>query len=119
MRGPPPAHSVARMADSAIAGARRTYLIEHYRAGAEVEELRRSATRLRDTVAQMEREGTQIGYLSATIVPADDYFAAVLEAPSDQFAREAFARAGIPFERISPAIRVTTGARSHQGVDQP
>ncbi len=95
------------MEDPPIAGARRTYLTEHYRVGAGAEELTRSATRLRDTVAQMEREGMPIGYVSATVVPADDYFASLLEAPSEQVAREALARADIPFERISTAVRVT------------
>jgi len=95
------------MADRHIAGARRTYLAEYYRVGAGAEELTRLATHLRDTVAQMEREGTPIGYVSATVVPADDYLASVLEAPSEQVAREALARAGIPVERISTAVRVT------------
>ena len=95
------------MADPPIAGARLTYLVEHYRVGAGTEELTRSATRLRDTVAQMEREGASIAYVSATVVPADDYFASVLEASTEHLAREALARAGIPFERISTAVRVT------------
>ncbi len=98
------------MADPAIAGARRTYLVEHYLVGAGAEELTRSATRLRDTVAQMEREGTEIGYVSATVVPADDYFASVLEAPTEHLTREALARAGIAFERISTAAPSTPPA---------
>jgi hypothetical protein len=86
----------------------------------------------------MEVEGRQIAYLSATIVPDDDYFTSVLEAPTDQLPREALARAGIPFQRISPAIRVArwddaegevvsrgdddlhrefTDARNHQGAE--
>lgn len=94
------------MADPSIAGTRLTYLVEHYLVGAGAEELTRSATRLRDTVAQMEREGKEIGYVSATVVPADDYFASVLEAPTEHLAREAVTRAGITFERISTAVRV-------------
>ncbi len=61
---------------------------------------------MRDAVLQMEREGSEVGYLSSTIVPGDDYFLFVLQAPSEQLVREAFARAGIPFERISTAISV-------------
>ena len=94
------------MADPAIAGARRTYLVEHYLVGAGTEELTRSATRLRDTVAQMEREGTEIGYVSATVVPADDYFTSLLEAPTEHLAREALTRADVAFERISTAVRI-------------
>jgi hypothetical protein len=94
------------MADRATAQARRTYLVEHYRAGGRVEELRRSASHVRDTVAQMQREGKQVGFLSSTIVPGDEYFHSVLEAASEEPVREALARAGVPFERISPAISV-------------
>lgn len=116
MRGSVARRSVACMADPPIAGVRRAYLIEHYLLGAGLEELTRSARHLRDIVAQMEREGRQIAYLSATVVPADDYFASMLEAPTEDVAREALARGGIPFERISPAVWVT---RSDDGERAP
>lgn len=90
----------------AAPAARNTYLVEHYRPGISAEELRRCAARLRQTVNQIEREGGQVGYLSATIVPADDYFLSVLDAPSEQLVRDALERAGVPFERISAAIAV-------------
>jgi len=54
----------------------------------------------------MEREGSQIGYLSATVVPADGYFTSLLAAPSEQLVRDALARAGVAFQRISPALHV-------------
>jgi hypothetical protein len=98
--------SVAGMPDRATADVRGTYLVEHYRAGVRVEELRRSVSRVRDAVAEMEREGKQVGFRSSTIVPSDDYFLSVVEAASEQLVREAFLRAGIPFERISTAISV-------------
>jgi hypothetical protein len=86
-----------------------TYLIEHYQAGADVDELTRSARQVRETVAQMEREGTPVRYLSSTIVGADSYFASVLEAVDEEAAGEAFRRAGIRFERISAAITMDGG----------
>ncbi len=52
----------------------------------------------------MNREGKAIRYLRSAIVPADESFFCVIEATSEEFAREAYARAGIPFERISPAL---------------
>jgi hypothetical protein len=99
-------HSVGRMSNRATADARVTYLVEHYRAGERLEELRRSVSRVRDTVADMEREGKQVGLRSSTIVPSDEYFLSVVEASSERLVREAFLRAGIPFERISTAISV-------------
>ena len=84
-----------------------TYLVEHYRAGADVEELRHSAARVGAAVAAMEREGVHVRQLSSTIVGGDSYLASVLEAPDEGVAREAFRRAGISFERVSPAIAVS------------
>jgi hypothetical protein len=92
------------MAQRPTAPERRTYLVEHYRPGMRVEELRRSAARVRDMVAQMEQEGAQVELVSSTVVPRDEYFLSLLSAASEQLVREAFARAQVPFERISIAV---------------
>ena len=84
------------------------YLIEHYRAGADVEELRRSAAQVRDAVAEMQREGIQVHHVSSTIVGGDSYLASVLEAPEEGIACEPFHRAGISYERVSPAISMSS-----------
>jgi hypothetical protein len=42
--------------------------------------------------------------LHTTIVPADEGFLAVIEASSEDAVRDAFGRAGVPFERISIAL---------------
>ena len=54
----------------------------------------------------MGRVGKPIRHLSSTVVPEDDYFQSVLEATSERLVREAHARAGISFERISVAIPI-------------
>ena len=59
---------------------------------------------MRATVAELEREGKPVRFLRPTIVPRDESFLCVIEAASEQLIREAYARAGIPFERISPAL---------------
>ena len=92
------------MARLEAAEARETYLVEHYEPGLDVDELRRWAAHLRDTVAALECEGKPIRYLRSTIVPRDESFLCVLEAASDELVREAYTRAGISFERISTAI---------------
>jgi len=92
------------MARRAAAQARQTYLVEHYRPGLDVEQLRRSVSRLRDTARAMEREGKAVRCVRSTIVPGDESFLCVFEATSEELVREAYARAGIPFERISTAI---------------
>jgi hypothetical protein len=87
------------------AGAEReTYLVEHYRPGLPVEGLKEWAARVRETVEQLERDGKPVRYLRSTIVPADESFLCVLEAASEGLVRDAYAQAGIPFERISTAL---------------
>lgn len=86
-------------------GARQTYLVEHYRPGVPAEELRRGAAQVREIVDALEREGTPVRYLNATIVPIDESFLCVLESASEELVRDAYTRAGISFERISTAIR--------------
>jgi len=92
------------MALRAAAETRQTFLVEHYRPGLDVEELQRWVGRVRETVAELEHEGKPIRFLRSTIVPRDESFLCVLEAASEQPIREAYARAGIPFERISTAL---------------
>jgi hypothetical protein len=92
------------MARRPAAEARYSYLVEHYRPGLDVEQLRHSVSRVRDTVVDMEREGTSIRHLRFTIVPVDESFLCLIEAASEQLVREAYARAGVPFERISLAL---------------
>ncbi len=92
------------MPPRAAAGARQTYLVEHYRPGLDAEELRRSAARIRDAAGEMEGEGKPLRHVRSTIVPDDESLFCVFEAASEELVREAYARTGIPFERISTAI---------------
>jgi hypothetical protein len=46
-----------------------TFLVEHYRPGRGVAQLSSSIARIREIVAEMERVGEPVRYLSATIVP--------------------------------------------------
>jgi hypothetical protein len=84
--------------------ARETFLVEHYRPGLTADELGAWATRVRDTAGEMEREGRPVRYLRATIVPTDESLLCVFEAAAEELVREAYARAGIPFERITAVI---------------
>ena len=59
---------------------------------------------MRDTTGEMEREGKPVRYLRSTVVPTDESLLCTFEAASEQLVREAYARAGIPFERITAVI---------------
>jgi hypothetical protein len=110
------------MAHRAVEG-RHTYLVEHYRPGLEVGALKRWAARVRDAAAAMEREGKPIRYRRSAIVPADESLLCLLEAATEELVRETYARAGIPFERLSSVIpegdrewvAITDEAREEEG----
>jgi hypothetical protein len=97
---------------------RETFLVEHYRPGLSAEELGAWAARVRDTTNEMEREGKAVRYLRATIVPTDESLLCVLEASSEDLVREAYARAEIPFERITAVIPDGTWAEGPQSTKE-
>jgi len=94
-----------------------SYLVEHYRPGTSVGDLRAWADRLGAAAAELEREGEAIRLVRTTIVPADESLLCVFEAQSEAVVRTAYGRAGLRFERISAALssgeaesRAPTGA---------
>jgi hypothetical protein len=92
------------MARRAGTDTRQTYLVENYHPGLGAEELQRIVSRIRDVVSEMTRDGNAIRHVRSTIVPADESFLCVIDAASEQLVRDAYARAGVAFERISPAL---------------
>jgi hypothetical protein len=99
------------MADRAVAEARQTYLVEHYRPGLTVDGLKQWAARVREATDELEREGKDVRYLRSTIVPADESLLCVFEAANEELVRDAYARAGLSFERLSVALP--------EGVEEP
>jgi hypothetical protein len=83
---------------------RLTYLAEQYHPGLAVEMLERLAAQVRESIAELALEGKQVRYLRATIVPRDESFLLVVEAASEGLVREAYARAGVRFDRISTTL---------------
>ena len=102
------------MADTRAAEVRQTYLVEHYRPGLTVEALQQYAARIRVAADEVGREGKPVRYVRSTIVPADEYLFCLLEAATEELVHETYARAGIPFDRISPAI-----PEASEGREQP
>jgi hypothetical protein len=112
-------HKRGETPDAAAAGdayrrrmARQTYLVEHYRPGLAVEGLRQWAARVRDAALAMERDGKSVRYVRSMIVPGDESLLCLLEAATEQLVHELYARAGIPFERIQPAIADAGGTET-------
>lgn len=94
--------------------ARDTFLVEHYRPGLTAGELGAMAARVRATACQLEHQGKAVRYLRAAIVPTDESLLCVFEAASEELVREAYTRAGIPFERITAVIPDGTWAERPQ-----
>jgi hypothetical protein len=55
-----------------------------------------------------------VRYVRSTIVPADESLLCLLEAATEELVHETYVRAGIPFDRISPAI-----PEAGEGREQP
>jgi hypothetical protein len=83
---------------------RKTFLVEHYRPGRDVAQLSSSIARIREIVAETQRTGEPVRFLSATIVPNDESFFCLIEAASEDVVSGVYGRAEMPFERISAAI---------------
>ncbi len=73
--------------------------------GATVAELSEWAIRVRDAAGELARDGRPVRYVRSTIVPGDESMLCLLEAAGEALVRETYARAGIPFERLSVAHR--------------
>ena len=102
--------TVVPMANRVSGEARETFLVEHYRPGATVAELSEWAIRVRDAAGELARDGRPVRYVRSTIVPGDESMLCLLEAAGEALVRETYARAGIPFERLSVAIPEGDGA---------
>jgi hypothetical protein len=82
----------------------QTYLVEHYQPGLSAADLQEAAALVRIAAAALQREGSAVRYLRSTIVPGDEAVLSVFEAVSEIAVQEAYALAGVPFERISLAL---------------
>lgn len=85
---------------------RSLYLAEHYRPGAPAGALRDAAGRLRDTASATAREDKWLRLAGTTIVPGDEAMLCVLESSGEALVAEAFARAGVTCDRVSPAVSI-------------
>jgi len=81
------------------------FVVERYLPGVRQRELVRSLRRLSDGNAY-RTNGARVRYLDSTIVPGDEACYCRFEAPTGAAVAEANRRAGVPFDRIVPAVAV-------------
>jgi hypothetical protein len=90
------------------------YLVEHYWPGITRERLQDATRRLRSAAAAIARDGKDIRYLRSTLVPGDEVALVVFAASSAELVAEAYARAGVSYDRIVAALELERVARSRR-----
>lgn len=92
-------------ADRGSAGALlRTYLVERYWPGVTVGAFTDAVERVRQSTERLRGDGAEIRTISSTLVPSDEAAYWVVEASSIDLIELAYARAGVPVERIVGAL---------------
>lgn len=81
-----------------------TFLVENYSPGTSVDDLEAAGRRVCAEVEALARVGKRVRMLRTAVVPGDEALLCLLDASSEALVREAFCRAGVPFDRISPAL---------------
>lgn len=93
----------------------RTFLVEHYWPGVTPETFRDAADRVRAAADELAAGQERIRFEHWTLVPEDENAFCVFTADSAALVEQAYARAGVGFERIADAfegsIEQTTRAR--------
>ncbi len=81
-----------------------TFLVENYSPGMSVDGLEAASGRIRAEVEALARVGKRVKVLRTAIIPGDESLLCLLDAASEDLVREAFIRADVTFDRISPAL---------------
>jgi hypothetical protein len=81
-----------------------TFLVEHYRPGADAATLALTAAAIRAGADAVARDGGALRYVRSTLVPDDEAFISVFEAESEHLVRDAYRRACVLCDRISKAV---------------
>ena len=83
------------------------YLVERYLPGVTGDDLASAAARVESAAVQMAAEGIRVRYLGSSFVPSEETCFCEFEAPSSDAVEWANERAGVPYARILPAVRLS------------
>ena len=87
------------------------YVVERYLPGLSRADLLPGLSRLESAIEKLHGEGSVVRYLGSTVVPGDEACFCEFEGPSEEAVAEANRRAGLPFDRIVPALLVDSYQR--------
>jgi hypothetical protein len=82
------------------------YVVERYLPGLVRTRLLPGLSKLESALEELDGEGSAVRYLGSTIVLGDEACFREFEAPSEAAVAVANRRAGLPFDRIVPAVLV-------------
>jgi hypothetical protein len=82
------------------------FLVEHYWPGITPEGFEAAAARVRESAGALASTGVHIRFLHSTLVPEDEAAFCVFDAESPAVVEEAYARAGVPYERVRDALEI-------------
>ena len=86
-----------------------TFLVEHYWPGVTESGFSAAAESLRAASEAIAAAGGTLRYLHSTLVPEDEAAFCVFDASSRALVEQAYARAGVHFERILDAVESGVG----------
>jgi hypothetical protein len=91
---------------NASAGLSRTYLVECYVPGIKPAEVECEVARVRAVSAELRKEGRQVEYVGAILVPGDEVVFHLFASECEGTVRDASVRASVPYERVVESIAV-------------
>jgi hypothetical protein len=91
-----------------------TFLVEHYWPGITPELFAAASERVRWSAEELAGEGILIRLLHSTLVPEEETALCVVEAESVAAVEDAYARAGVRFERVVDALQIGAGPTMHR-----
>jgi Protein of unknown function (DUF4242) len=92
-----------------------TFLVEHYWPGITRDRFEAAAQRVRETAGALALTGVRIRFLHSTLVPDDEAAFCVFDAESPAVVEEAYALAGIPYERVLDALEIAVNRNAPPG----
>lgn len=91
-----------------------TFLVEHYWPGVTESGFSAAAESLRSASEAIAAAGGALRYLHSTLIPEDESAFCVFDASSRSLVEQAYARAGLRFERILDAVESGVGSHARR-----
>ena len=92
----------------------KSYLVECYWPGVGEDKLARATARAQRAASELRRQGRELQFRGAILVPADETVFCLFDGQEDDV-RAASEQAGIPFERVLESLRIDGSQAKRRG----